>query len=87
MNYCLSVRNRATQDLRQQANYILVNGNSDAALRFLESAEATFAQLAKTPGIGKIVGLVSSNLGEIRQWYIKSLRDYLIFYRTQDDCV
>lgn|GEM_PF-2863124 len=29
MNYKLVVRNQATQDLRQQANYILINGNAD----------------------------------------------------------
>ncbi len=33
MNYWLIVKDRATQDLRQQANYILVNGNADAAVK------------------------------------------------------
>lgn len=42
MNYQLIVKNRATQDLRQQANYILVNGNADAAVKFLSAAEITF---------------------------------------------
>ncbi len=36
MNYRLIIRDRATQDLRQQANYVLVNGNADAVVRFLE---------------------------------------------------
>jgi toxin ParE1/3/4 len=60
MSYQLIVKHRATQDLRQQANYILVNGNVRAAERFLELAEATFAKLATVPGMGKIVRLVSS---------------------------
>lgn len=83
----LIVKNRATQDLRQQANYILVNGNARAAERFLELAEATFAQLATIPGMGKVVRLVSSRMGEIRQWRIKDFPDYLIFYRIQEDRV
>ena len=87
MSYQLIVKNRATQDLRQQANYILVNGNAPAAERFLELAEATFAQLATIPGMGKIVGLVSSRMGQIRQWRIKEFQDYLIFYQIQDDRV
>ncbi|MFB2895605.1 type II toxin-antitoxin system RelE/ParE family toxin [Aerosakkonemataceae cyanobacterium BLCC-F50] len=87
MSYQLIVQNRATQDLRQLANYILINGDSDAALRFFESAEITFSQLATTPGIGKVVRLVSSRMGEIRQWRIKDFQDYLIFYRIQDDRV
>jgi toxin ParE1/3/4 len=87
MSYQLIVRNKATQDLRQLANYILINGDSDTALRFFELAEITFAQLATTPSIGKVVQLVSSHIGEIRQWRIKDFKDYLIFYRIQDDRV
>jgi toxin ParE1/3/4 len=34
MNYRLIVKDQATQDLRQQANYILVNGNTDIAVKF-----------------------------------------------------
>ncbi|MBF2005236.1 MAG: type II toxin-antitoxin system RelE/ParE family toxin [Chlorogloeopsis fritschii C42_A2020_084] len=84
MNYKLVVKDQATQDLRQQANYILVNGNADVAVKFLLAAEMTFAQLEKTPGMGKVTQLVVSKLGEIRQWRIKDFKDYLIFYRIQD---
>jgi plasmid stabilization system protein ParE len=48
----LLTADRATQDLRQQANYILVNGNSHAAEQFLELVEVTFAQLATIPKMG-----------------------------------
>lgn len=63
MSYKLVVRNQATQDLRQQANYILLNGNADVAVKFLLAAEMMFAQLAKTPSIGKVMQLVVSKLG------------------------
>jgi toxin ParE1/3/4 len=66
MNYRLVVKDKATQDLRQLANYILVNGNADVAVKFLNVAELTFEQLLKTPGIGKVNQLVVSRLGEIR---------------------
>lgn len=84
MNYRLNVRNKATQDLRQAANYILVNGDSDSASRFLESIETTFKQLATTPGMGKKMRSLSPRLGEIRQWRVKDFNDYLIFYRIQE---
>ncbi|WP_414623404.1 type II toxin-antitoxin system RelE/ParE family toxin [Calothrix sp. CCY 0018] len=84
MDYRLIIKDRATQDLRQLANYILVNGNAQIAVKFLDSAELTFEQLLKTPGMGKITQLVVSRLGAIRQWRIKYFRDYLIFYRIQD---
>ncbi|MEJ6486251.1 type II toxin-antitoxin system RelE/ParE family toxin [Nostoc punctiforme UO1] len=87
MSYRLIVKDRATQDLRHLANYILVNGNTDVAVKFLSAAEATFAQLVKTPGIGKVAQLVVSKLGEIRQWRIKDFQDYLIFYRIEDTTI
>ncbi len=87
MSYRLIVKDRATQDLRHLANYILVNENTDVAVKFLSAAEATFAQLVKTPGIGKVAQLVVSRLGEIRQWRIKDFQDYLIFYRIKDTTI
>ncbi|BAY33419.1 hypothetical protein NIES2107_53150 [Nostoc carneum NIES-2107] len=73
--------------MRQLANYILVNGNADVSVKFLNAAEVTFEQLVKTPGMGKLTQLVVSRLGEIRQWRIKDFKDYLIFYRIQDTTV
>jgi toxin ParE1/3/4 len=87
MNYRLIIKDRATQDLRELANYILVNGNAQIAVKFLDAAEMTFEQLLKTPSMGKITQLVVSRLGEIRQWRIKDFKDYLIFYRIQDTTV
>jgi toxin ParE1/3/4 len=87
MSYRLIVKDRATQDLRHLANYILVNGNTDAAVKFLNAAEFTFAQLSKTPGMGKVTQLVESRLGKIRQWRIKDFRDYLIFYSFEDTTI
>ena len=78
MNYRLIIKDRATQDLRQLANYILVNGNAQIAVKFLNSAELTFEQLLKTLSMGKITQLVVSRLGDIRQWRIKDFKDYLI---------
>jgi toxin ParE1/3/4 len=61
MNYRLIIKDRATQDLRESANYILVNGNAQIAVKFLDAAEQTFEQLLKTPGMGKIIRLFESS--------------------------
>jgi toxin ParE1/3/4 len=87
MGLGLNIRNRATQDLRNQANYMLVNGTADRASAFLTAAEITFEQLRKTPQIGKVTQLVASQLGEIRQWRLKGFTDYLVFYKVQNDTV
>ncbi len=81
----LFIRNQATQDIRQQANYILILGNRDAAERFLFSVESTFSQLFLTPYIGKVWSFGLSDIGEIRQWRVKNFKDYLIFYQVVDD--
>jgi toxin ParE1/3/4 len=62
MSRKLIIRNRATQDLRQQANYIIGNGSVSviAAEQFLEQAEATFDRILTVPRIGKSVDFVSS---------------------------
>jgi len=87
MAFQIIVRDRATQDIRRQANYILALGNRDAAERFLEFAEYAFAQLAITPNMGKAVMLPLSDMGTIRQWRIKDFKDYLIFYKVLEDRV
>jgi toxin ParE1/3/4 len=88
MTRTLIIRNRATQDVRQQANYILANGNTTAATYYLETVELTFEQLISVPGIGKIVRFLPDNqIGEIRQWRVKGFTDYLVFYRVDADVI
>lgn len=87
MAFPIIVRDRATQDIRRQANYILAMGSRDAAEMFLEFAEYAFAQLVITPHMGRVVPLVLSDMGTIRQWRIKNFKDYLIFYKVLEDRV
>jgi toxin ParE1/3/4 len=86
MAFQVIVRNRATQDIRQQANYILVNGNRESGEKFLKFVEYAFTQLAITPNMGKVVSSLS-DMGTIRQWRIKNFKDYLIFYKVQEEQV
>lgn len=83
MSRRLVIKNQAARDLRQQAEYILQQGNVTAAEEFLAAAEATFAQLTDMPGMGKAVQL-SLSLGEVRRWRVRGFEDYLIFYRLQE---
>jgi toxin ParE1/3/4 len=76
MNYRLVIKNRAEQDLRGQAEYLLRQGNRDAAIAFLAAAEMTLAQLAKMPRLGRVSRWVSASLGEVRQWRMKDFEDY-----------
>jgi plasmid stabilization system protein ParE len=62
-------RPAAKQDLIEQADYI-AQDNLDAALRFLDAAEKTFAQLARLPRIGKSGKVKSRVFANVRQFPI-----------------
>nr|WP_235335304.1 type II toxin-antitoxin system RelE/ParE family toxin [Aphanizomenon flos-aquae] len=63
-----------------------MNGNRESGEKFLEFVEYAFAQLAITPNMGKVVSSLS-DMGTIRQWWIKNFKDYLIFYKVQEEQV
>ena len=81
----LEIRKRpqVIRDLIDIATYI-ANTDLDQSDRFLQSAEATFQNLAKMPGIGKRCQFHNSQLKNIRQAGVKNFKKYLVFYRASD---
>jgi toxin ParE1/3/4 len=74
------------QDLIDIATYIS-GDNLDAGDRFLYAAEATFQQIAKLPGIGKLSGFTHPKLTQVRQYPVKGFKNYLIYYQIQGEIV
>ncbi|MCU0570929.1 MAG: type II toxin-antitoxin system RelE/ParE family toxin [Oculatellaceae cyanobacterium Prado106] len=62
MNYRLIIKNRAVQDLRAQAEYLIRERDADRAIAFLAAAETTFAQLAKMPRLERY------RVGSVQSW-------------------
>jgi toxin ParE1/3/4 len=56
--------------------------NPDAASRFRMAAEATFAALAASPGIGTPYEVENPRLAGLRCSRVNRFRNYLIFYLT-----
>jgi toxin ParE1/3/4 len=54
--------------------------NHDAAHRFLLAAEATFAALARTPGIGERYSTTNPRLMGLRVARVRRFKNYVIFY-------
>jgi len=73
-------RPAAKRDLVEQADFI-AQDNLEAALRFLDAAEKTFAQLARLPRIGKSRKVKSRVFANVRQFPITGFEKYLVFYR------
>jgi toxin ParE1/3/4 len=74
------------QDLIDISTYISLD-NLDAGDRFIYAAEATFQQLAKLPGIGRLSGFSHPKLALVRQYPVKGFKNYLIYYQIQGEII
>jgi toxin ParE1/3/4 len=74
---------QAKEDLLELADY-LARHNVDAALRFLDAAEAAFELLVGMPEIGTLCRFKAPQAAGLRVWSIKDFENYLVFYRPTD---
>ena len=74
------------QDLIDIATYISQD-NLDAGDRFLYAAEATFQQIAKMPGMGKLCNFTHPRLTQVRQFPVKGFKSHLIYYQIQGEII
>ena len=80
------VRPLAQSDLDEQALYI-AKDSVNAALRFLDAAEAAFDRLCSFPEIGRSRDFLRSELKDIRSWPIPKFEKHVVFYRVPGDVV
>ncbi|GAP94081.1 type II toxin-antitoxin system RelE/ParE family toxin [Leptolyngbya sp. NIES-2104] len=86
MSRGISIRPAASNDIDQHVSYLAENDPS-AAMRFFDAARQTFANLARTPGIGKIYRAGEDETQNIRRWAVKGFKSHLIFYRFDHEVV
>jgi toxin ParE1/3/4 len=75
---------RALRDLEGRSEYIRQH-NPNAALRFLDAAEATFRLLAAQPGTGARYDTDHPALAELRFFPITRFKNDLVFYLLSAD--
>ena len=61
--------------------YIAEHASPEAARRFRQAVEATFAALARMPKIGSPGKVTGGRHAGVRLWRVKGFGDYLIAYR------
>ncbi len=83
----ISVRQKARDDLAAHFVYLAENAPGGVADRFLESAEATFAELARQPLIGASIRLRNPEVAAIRKWRVHGFENHLVFYEPRPDGV
>jgi toxin ParE1/3/4 len=77
---------KASSDLDEHFEY-LAQSNLEAALNFFDAARQTFAQIARTPGIGSSYVIKNKTLHGLRKWVVKGFRNQLIFYFDRDEYI
>lgn len=84
----LQIQPAASDDLDHFAGHI-ANDSTEAALRFLDAAQATFALLAEMPFVGVSCDGYFQSLKTrgLRIWRIKGFRTHQILYRVSEDSV
>ena len=86
MSKKITKRPQARRDLAESADYI-ARDSLDAALRFLDAAEAAFELLAAMPQMGTLCGFRSPEASGLRMWSIRGFQNYIVFYRPLEDGV
>jgi toxin ParE1/3/4 len=71
----------ARRDLVEIFRYYTRQGGLRVAQRFFAQAEATFARLARMPGLGTPYGHEHPALAGLRFFPVSRFRNHLVFYR------
>src|SRR5205807_9249047 len=72
------------EDLLRLAQFI-ARDSLDAALRFLDAAEAAIQKLSRMPEMAGLWESSNPRLAGIRVWPIRGFENYLIFYRPLEN--
>lgn len=86
MTRTLVILPQARAELYDQAEYISVD-NEDLSRRFLAAADATFADLLSSPGLGRVRELRAARLRGLRSWRIRGFENWLVFYRVTEEAI
>src|SRR5262244_1417321 len=81
MSPLVQKRPAAQRDLLEHFVALGERAGEATALRFLQTAEATFAELAAMPGMGRAEEFDNPRLTGMRRWRVRGFDNYLIFYR------
>jgi toxin ParE1/3/4 len=81
------MRARANRDLVEQYVYLAETAGIETAERLLSSAEKSFGDLARHPGMGTPLALRSPRLAGLRKWPVSGFDNLLVFYLPRADGV
>jgi toxin ParE1/3/4 len=84
MNRRILITEDANLDLHEHFSYLAQN-NRDRAFNFFDATRQTFAASARMPGMGQRYESEEEDVVNIHKWTVKGFKNYLIFYRYDDE--
>jgi toxin ParE1/3/4 len=76
----------ARSDITKNYEYLSAL-NPSIALRFFDATRYSFAEIARNPEIGSLYKNNNPHLSDLRRWYVKGFKKYLIFYRIREESI
>ena len=80
-------RANAKRDLVEDYVYLAEHADIETAERFLASADESFSDLARRPGMGTALSVNDPKLAGLRKWRVNGFEKFLIFYLPRPDGV
>jgi plasmid stabilization system protein ParE len=74
-------RKAARRDFIIHYAYLMEEAGPEIAMRFRDSVERTYADLAEMPGMGSPGKVLQDKHKDIRIWPVRGFENYLIAYR------
>ena len=84
MNLPVIVTPKAQRDVLDIADYLAVQ-SLDAAMRFLDQAEASFKRLSQMPELGTLCQVQHPETVGTRVWPVAGFPNHLIFYHIEPE--
>jgi toxin ParE1/3/4 len=86
MSHSIRVLPRMEQDINQIYRY-MAETDRDRAMAFFDAVRVTFADLGRMPGMGLVYESGEEDIDDLRRWFVKKFKGYLILYRFDDSVV
>ena len=81
------IRSSAVLEELIDLSFHIALDNEEAAHNFLNACNESFELLAKSVYISSLCNFDNPQLRDVRKWFVKGFKKYLIFYRPFEDGV
>lgn len=86
MSHSICVLPQVEQDIDKLCRH-MTKTDRDRAMMFFDAVRGTFADLGRMPGMGRVYDSGEQDLTDLRRWFVKGFKGYLILYRFDNSVV